>query len=658
MATRSTIKSRREEIRGRSKRTQRFEKQTDIAQSIGKALKGFKEGIESGGGGAGILKRIGKLAKGGKAAKGIKKTKAERADDARAETARRAKIRKETGVSFATKETLSKIKAAQKTLRTTTDRKAKKRALTVLRQNLGSKRAAELGQKSVGRKGAVGKAGGKFADKTPGQERLKRAFAPRTGKARIRRRPPSTKQAAEQTRRKRIARDKKGLGIGQKPRKMTTAERRESQKRLAAEDRRRLGITLKPKNGRLSASEKKSAAKSAQAIRDRLGELERGIVTKTRKKGSRKAVKDLAKIIGTKRAAKFTKKQVDKVFSRRGKSLTQRNIELKKAVAFSKTKAGKEADVRESAANALKRQQIFSRKQAKEGKLPSLLEKSINRPKGGFKPRGKAKAKKRLTDKQVRDIVTGDARLQRKLDVLKAAGRKGPVSKRKGLPFKVDGKKLTGKIKVPRKRKDMTPAAIKKRVKAGEVISRREEAIFDRAFPNKAEIAARKRRLAFQKKTPEQRRKILNKQARDRRADRQGPGSGEITFGPAPKPKPRRPLVLAKTLEKQKKAARKQKKKIQAERIGKIKKQASKPSRRKAAAKLKKRDAELTRSSRRFTNRGKIGAKIQPVKIPRITDKLLRESGLDPRKLKGGGTARTGRTTKGRRGKQRGPRFE
>lgn len=285
MATkrRSTIKSRKEEISKPSKRRRRFEKQTDIAQSIGKALKGFKEGIESGGGGAGILKRLGKLAKRGKKVKrSLRKSKAEQADIAR-EKAAKARKRRDTGVAFASKETKAKLKAAQKTLATTTDRKIKRKALQTIQQNLGSKVTAKLGRKSVGKVGGQGVAGGKQAGKTPGRERVDRAF----------KRTPQRKSAAQT----------------------------EAQKRRAA-----------VKSRLASAKKGKAAKRSAQTIRDNLGELERGVGGKARQAATRKAIKTLKKTLGAKAAAKVAKKQVNKVFSTKGKTLSQRNREINAAV--------------------------------------------------------------------------------------------------------------------------------------------------------------------------------------------------------------------------------------------------------------------------------------------------------------------------------------
>lgn len=275
MATkkRSTIKSRREQISKPSKRRRRFEKQTDIAQSIGKALQGFKEGIESGGGGAGILKRIAKVAKRGKGAKrALRKSKAEQADIARGEAAkRRAKIRKETGVSFATKRTLDDLKKAQKTLKTTTDRKAKRKALQNIQRNLGSKRAAELGQKSVGKKGGKG-AGGKQAGKTPGQERVGRAFK----RARPRKSEAQRKKAETESFAKFM--EKRQAKSAKRPESAAFKKRAKANAARNLATNRRVGKELAQAEKKAQAAERKTAAfkvKPKQLTIDEAGAIAR-----------------------------------------------------------------------------------------------------------------------------------------------------------------------------------------------------------------------------------------------------------------------------------------------------------------------------------------------------------------------------------------------
>jgi hypothetical protein len=512
---RSTIKSRKEEIRAVSKRRQRFEFQSDVSADIGKALSGFKEGIESGGGGAGILKRIGKVLKRGKGAKrGLRKSKAEQADIARERVAakrRAAKKRKDTGVSFATKETLTDLKRAQKALKTATGAE-KKKALQTIQRNLGSKVAAQLGRKSVGKVGGKGVAGGKQAGKTPGQERVGRAFkrgAIRKSEAQRKAKFGGFKNAAEQQKSKdniKALRARSKASV-----KANVADRKALGKRLEAQTKaeqlRIQGLAKAKARAKAIKADQKAGQAGIAAAKKRRIQNERIKALRARSKASVK--KNVAEREALKKSLQITPAQRRRLEGDPGPTpstfgLTGRKIKLGP---LARAKANQ-------AKNLKKANLILQSKGAAPGQKRAIGEpfkRVVPDPKTGLLPR----------------LPPSDATLQRKLDVLRKAGRKGPVSKRTGLPLKLDGKKLVGKIKVPIKKKNMSPAAIKKRILAGERVSERENKIFDKAFPNKAQIKARKAKAAFKKKTPEQKRKILNKQARDRRADGQGsPGTG------------------------------------------------------------------------------------------------------------------------------------
>jgi hypothetical protein len=631
---RSTIKSRKEEIRAVSKRRQRFEFQSDVSADIGKALSGFKEGIESGGGGAGILKRISRVAKKGKKAKqALRKSKAEQADIAREKV---AKARKKASAA-------NKARIAQREGKKLTP--AQKRAADKLNAQIKRAKATTPGKPASFKPKHGGFKSAAEQQKSKDNIKALRARSKASVKANVAERKALGKRLESQTKAEQLriqglrarskASVKKNVAEREALKKATRSPLLKSGEKftdspLAAAERaqkaksKKLSNILGPgsrkefrdpgnkvfilKDGKIVEASRKDAKKQLSKDFDKLNkDLSPPKITAAQRRrlegggtGPSPSTFGLTgrKInLGTKRP-KSTQVTVERNVIRKGKaSKVKETIKSFRKDDIAKARQARGKIISDRAKGRAKR--LADARKAETAKQKRLVRENTQLKKeqeAGAKALRESLAKSKKTKGPVNPafLRTEDQNLQRKLDVLKKAGRDpGLRPKPKGVLKRAN-------------------AAKKKNLARANAIIKAK-----RKVANKA-VQKRKKDLSGLTKEDKIRSKQFGQAVR-----------GEKVTGPKVGPRTRasdaRSLAGRSKIPKAKSAADK---------------------------------ARALKSQKEF-NRAKIGGKVNPVRIPRITDKVLRESGIDPKKLKGGGVSTTGSKRKGRRGRARrkGPTF-